>query len=246
MKSKDSNAGVLSDHKKVGNKLIPPFKYMINMQELSFVDNTLPCLLWISAIFLREQDSKAINCTIEFLKKCQEILGDESVPPLAFANNFDKLSLHQKNSIVSGIKDTEFLEFIRENIKHQHALIDGHPFAFLFDGYVVGEAREESIQKLKEDVASLLDRYSVHATKVQTTVFVSMMATGKLLMSPTIDLPNFDCIFTDAESDEARLVGSFVRASINAGHGFGDTEGGSNDWSNSFWKQAFSLEKCNL
>jgi hypothetical protein len=235
---------ILSDHKKIGTKLVPPFKYKTNIQEISFRDSTLPSLIWFSAIFLRESDRSAVNNLIEFIIKCNEILGDDQSPTLAYLNNFNKLRKNQKNLILEGIKETKYYDFLIKNLKHQYALLSDYPLAFLFEGQEIRESKEDSLVKLKEDVSGLLDRYSGHSTKVQTTVFVSMTATGKLLLHPDIELPDFNAIFTEPTSDEARHVGSFVRAGINAGHGFGDAEGGENSWSTSFWEQVFKMESC--
>lgn len=235
---------VLRDHKKVGQKFIPPLMQLPNMKETSFRDNILPCLIWLSAIFLRNPDRQSVHYVIEFLIKCKGILNDDKSPALVFLNNFDKLTAEQKGKISEGIEDQAMLNFIRESLVHQHHLLEGYPLGFLFEDYVYGVDREEALEHLKEDVSALLDRYTMHSTKVQTTAFVSMTATGNLFLSSAIDLPDFNSIFTAPDSDESKRVASFVRASINAGAGFQDAEGGENEWSKSFWSQCFDLEVC--
>jgi len=235
---------VLRDHKKVGQKFIPPLMQLPNMKETSFRDNTLPCLIWLSAIFLRNPDRQSVHYVIEFLIKCKDILNDDKSPALVFLNNFDKLTSEQKRRISEGIEDQVMLHFLRESLVHQHHLLEDYPLGFLFEDYVYGVDREEALEHLKEDVSALLDRYTMHSTKVQTTAFVSMTATGKLFLSSAIDLPDFNSIFTAPDSDESKRVASFVRANINAGTGFQDEEGGENEWSKSFWSQCFDLEAC--
>jgi hypothetical protein len=235
---------VLRDHKKVGQKLIPPFMQLPNIKETSFRDNTLPCLIWVSALFLRTTDREAVHNIIEFLIKCREILDDDKSPPLVFLNNFNKLNDEQKLKILNNLNDDTRLNFLRENLVHQYHLFDDYPLSFMFHDYTYGVDKEEAIDLLKEDVSALLDRYTLHSTKVQTTAFISMTATGKLFLSSKIDLPDFNSIFTAPDSDESKRVASFVRANINAGAGFQDTEGGENEWSKSFWSQSFDLEAC--
>lgn len=235
---------VLRDHKKVGQKFIPPLMQLHNMKETSFRDNILPCLIWLSAIFLRNPDRQSVHYIIEFLIKCKGILNDDKSPALVFLNNFDKLTAEQKGRISEGIEDQAMLDFLRESLVHQHHLLEDYPLGFLFEDYVYGVDREEALEHLKEDVSALLDRYTMHSTKVQTTAFVSMTATGKLFLSSAIDLPDFNSIFTAPDSDESKRVASFVRANINAGAGFQDAEGGENEWSKSFWSQCFDLEAC--
>lgn len=243
--AKGNNQGqVLRDHKKVGQKFIPPLMQLPNMKETSFRDNILPCLIWLSAIFLRNPDRQSVHYVIEFLIKCKCILNDDKSPALVFLNNFDKLTAEQKGRISEGIEDQAMLNFLRESLVHQHHLLEDYPLGFLFEDYVYGVDREEALEHLKEDVSALLDRYTMHSTKVQTTAFVSMTATGKLFLSSAIVLPDFNSIFTAPDSDESKRVASFVRANINAGAGFQDAERGENEWSKSFWSQCFDLEAC--
>lgn len=235
---------VLKDHKKVGQKLIPPLMQLPNLKEMSFKDNTLPTLIWLSAIFLRSSDRTAVNNIIEFCIDCKKILDNDASPPLAFMNNFDKLQDEDKTKILDKLRMSPRLAFLRAQLCHQHHLLAGYPLSFLFEDYRYGVDRAEALDMLKEDVSALLDRYSLHATKVQTTVMISMTATGKLFFGPNIDIPDFNAVFLEPESDEGRRVASFVRANLNAGAGFQDLEGGSNTWSKSFWQQAFSMESC--
>ena len=234
---------VLTDHKKVGKKLIPPLMQIPNVREVSYRDNMLPNLVWVSAIFLRNPDKKSVHCIVDFLIRCKEVLADDNLPALIFLNNFDKLRSEQKSKILESLKDRSMLNFIRENLTHQFNLFDNYPLSFLFDGYS-GLNKENDLNKLKEDVAALLDRHTLHSTKVQTTAVVSMMATGKLILPSSIYLPDFNSIFTSPNSHESQRVASFVRASLNNNDMFEDTENNMHDWSKSFWKQSFALEGC--
>lgn len=234
---------VLKDHRKVGKKLIPPLMQIPNLKEVSYRDNMLPNLVWVSAIFLRNPDRKSVQCIVNFLIRCKEILADDNLPALIFLNNFDRLRTEQKSKIVEGLEDLSMLNFLRENLTHQFNLFDNYPLSFLLDG-CSGLNKENDLNKLKEDVAALLDRHTLHSTKVQTTALVSMMATGKLILPSSIDLPDFNSIFTSPDSDESQKVASFVRASLNNNSVFEDTENNIHDWSKSFWKQSFDLEGC--
>lgn len=118
---------VLKDHKKVGKKLIPPLMQLPNLKETSFRDNTLPCLVWFSAIFLRNPDRQAVHNIVEFLIKCGEILSNDEYSPLAFLNNFDKLIPEQKKRILNQFDDYNMLTFICQNLVHQFHLFKNYP-----------------------------------------------------------------------------------------------------------------------
>lgn len=244
MKKSNHQGKILLDHKKVGNKLIPPFLQLSNLKEMSFRSDILPCLIWLSAILLREPDKKALHNIIQFLIECDNKLGQES-PPLGFLSNFEKLGILQKNEILEHFHNNkDMLNFIRKNVVHQYHLLKNYPLSFLFNDYIYGLDKEEAIGMLKEDVDALLDRRSIHATKVQTTAFVSMTATRKISLSSTIKLPDFNAVFKEPDSEEGRRAASFVRANINSGLGFNDIDDEKKYWSDSFWNQVFSMERC--
>lgn len=244
MKKKGNHKGnILQDHKKVGQRLIPPMMQLENIKETSFREDTLPCLIWISAIFLRLSNRQAANIIVDFVVSCDKTLEGES-PRLAFLNNYNELSPENKRSILDNM-DPDMLEVLRENLVHQYHLIKDYPLAFLFDGYEYSIDRDEAIDFLTEDVDALLNRYTQHSTKVQTTAYVSLAATKKIFISSKIDMPDLNCIFTAPNSDDAKKVASFVRASLNAGAGMlGEIEEQHNLWAASFWKQAFDLRGC--
>lgn len=244
MNKKISKKRVLADHKKVGKRLIPPLMQLHNVKLISFQTTTLPCLIWVSAILLRNPDREAVHYIVEFLIMCKEILADDQLPPLVLLSTFDQLNQQQQSKLVSNIKDKEMLDFFQNSLVHQFSLLKNHPLSFLFDSSHHNVDRERALIELKEDVAGLLDRRSPHSTKVQTTAFASMAATGKVVFSSKIELPDFNAVFTDYDSDESKRAAAFVRASINASPHFEGHEDTGSEWSRSFWKQTFEMEQC--
>lgn len=241
----DPNRAVLKDHKKEGKRLIPPMMQIPKMELVSFKDNTLPCLIWISGLFVRASDREAAQKPIEFIKRCHDILGTEiAIQPLTFLNSFNSLSTDQKQAIVANSEIKIIKEFLWRNLSHQIFLFKDHPLSFLFEGLNAEISNEAAIQRLKQDVAGMLNRSSQHATKVQVTALVSMIASKRLIISPHINLPDFNSIFTDPESDEAKRAASHARASLNTDAGYMFSEGKINLWAKSFWKQAFYLDGC--
>ena len=126
---------------------------------------------------------------------------------------------------------------------HQYALFNQYPLAFIFESSNDFD-RNEALVRLKEDVSELFDRRSHHATKVQTTAVFAMMATGKMILNSTIDFPDPDRIFDSPDSPEARIVASFVRASLNAGNNMDTDTVIATKWIEGFWDQSFKLERC--
>lgn len=239
MKKSNHKGKILQDHKKVGQKLIPPLMQLVNMKEVSFQKDTLPCLIWMSAIFLRNKDQKAVHNIVDFLTKCADFSEEDESFNFALFNDFNKLNFAEKQRIIN-VLSLDLLSFMRKSLEHQYLLFNNYPLAFIFDGYTCKVDKERAIELLKEDVSSLLNRYSMHSTKVQTTVVYSMALAGKIVLSSNIDIPNFNSIFIEPESLESQKVASFVRSILNLGNLCNED----NSWSKLFWQQCFDMEGC--
>lgn len=240
---------VLSDHKRAGKRLIPPILQLPNVVPTSFVDDRLPDLIWVSSIFRMAHPKVAVRLIIDFVKLCSNFTKEKN-ESLVFLTNFGDLGTVEKTLIRDNLKGSPMLGMLRRTLGHQNSVLERYPLAFLFDEGCVLESRVEAVKELKEDVELLLDRYESHATKVQVTALVAMMATGKIMISSEIDLPDFNLIFTDPESDGARRAASFARATLNSGMGFIIEEhtpnlGEHRKWTHDFWAQAYLLDGCN-
>ena len=241
--NKKAKKGVLSDHQRKGKLLIPPMMQLPNLVETSFVDTKIPELIWISGLFNWTDDRSAVKSVIEFQLACQRATNSEQIPSLSFLSNFDRLSADQKNAILSDSECVQWFELLRKALWHQHALLERYPLAFIFQDRQDFD-RDEAVIRLKEDVQDLFDRRSHHATKVQTTAVVGMMAAGKLILNSSINFPDPNRVFDAPDSPEARMVASFVRASLNAGNNMDTDAIVAARWVDDFWKQAFKLEGC--
>lgn len=238
------NKKFLDGHKRVGKKLIPPMLQIPNTVMTSFRDDKLPDLIWLAPFFLRGDDRVAVHSIIDFLTACKETLNDDSSPPLVFLSNFNKLTDLQKQSLIDNLSKLPNLNFLLNKLKHQNYLFHDYPLNFLFGSFNKDFDKERALIYLEKDVDALLDRYSQIATKIQVTAIVSMMATGKIFINSEIDLPDFNSIFTDPDSNDAKTTASFARAMLNGGLGLDSDGKETNTWLKSFWKQSFSFSEC--
>ncbi len=241
--NKKAKKGVLSDHQRRGKVLVPPMMQLPNLVETSFSDTKIPELIWISALFNWTDDRSAVNAIIEFQLACQKATNSDQLPYLSFLSNFDRLSEDQKHAILLDAECCRWIEVLKKALWHQHILFERYPLAFIFQDQVYDD-RDEALVRLKGDVEELFDRYSHHSTKVQTTAVVGMMATGKMFLNSSINFPDPNRVFDAPESPEARMVASFVRATLNAGNNMDTDVAVAARWVNDFWMQAYTLEEC--
>lgn len=234
----DPNRSILKDHKKEGKKLIPPLMQNPNVRLVSFRNNMLPCLIWISAFFVRNSDKDAMQKPIKFLIRCNNVLSSESTPPLMFLNNFSKLSNNQKKKLCDDSIIKDKANFIWRNVCHQAFLFNDYPLSFLFKEFQIEISKGEAIRRLKEDILGLLDRHCEHAKKVQVAAIMSRVVIEEWGINPDID-PN--SVFTSPNSNDAK---EFTDSTMNHLNRMIGIEGEMNEWAKSFWCQIFKLEDC--
>jgi hypothetical protein len=240
---KKATKGVLSDHHRRGKVLVPPMMQLPNLVETSFSDAKIPELIWISALFNWTDDRSAVNAVIEFQLACQKITKSDQLPTLSFLSNFDRLSKAQQGAINSDAECGRWIGILKRALWHQNALFERYPLAFIFQAQEDVDL-DEALARIKKDVHELFDRRSHHATKVQTTAVIGMMATGKIVLNSSINFPDPNRVFDTPESSDARKVASVVRAVLNTGSNMDTDATIAARWVNDFWTQAYSLEEC--
>lgn len=247
MKKSNHQGKVLKDHKKVGKEFIPPLMQIDKMRETSFVNDRLPCLIWMSSLYLRLGDRNATKVIVDFIDTAYNCFEGEKIAPLQYMGSYTTLSDSKKNELYETLRTKPYFNDVLSNLEHQYHLLKSYPLAFLFSEHQYGVDREDAIEMLKEDVEALLDRLSSKATKVQVTAVYAEIISGRMKISAHIDLPDFNAIFKAPESDDAKRVASFARAHINgfAAASFLKEIGvPENNWPETFWNEAFDLDGC--
>lgn len=220
-----------------------------NMQETSFVDELLPSLVWMSALYLRCDGRLATKVIVEFIKDAETVFDEERPQPLHEIGNFTLLSREQKHAIYVAVKNKKYFETLLDNLEHQHHVLKGYPLSFLFEEHIYAVDKAEAIDMLSDDVKTLLDRYSSIATKVQVTAVYTTLETGRLKISNSIELPDFNAVFTKPGSGEAKHAAAFARANMNGSIGMFRQDNDelnikAHAWNQDFWTQTFKLSEC--
>ena len=237
---------MLSGHMRKGKRFIPPIYRLPEVVETNFREEKIPELCWVSSLFLQLSDNQAIELTVELIKACEQRLGKESTKPLVFIGNYLALSREQISDLMSDSRCQVLFPILGQFLRHHICLLEGHPLAPLVQLESNSRKDAPEVEQLKSDVGELLDRTCLHATKVQATVLISLMATGRLHISSHIPSPDINAIFASPGSEEAEKAAGFVRSTLNAGAGseFYVHRDRSEIWRKSFWSQAYRLAPC--
>jgi len=243
MKKKNIRKKILSDHKKVGSKFIPPLA-QLEMTELSYVNQIFPEILWIGLLNRREGYHAGIK-VVEFLaKRICELRKNEKFLNFSLASSYFELDFNQKSKIIEELK--------KEN---NHSILQGSlaPLIYLYEGFpmsFIGPpsehiSRDTLIHVLKECVTECINKYEKPGMVLQATVLYIRGITGGVFFANGIKPPDLNKIISDFDSEEAQRAASSVRAFVlSESMPMGEKK--HDIWARSFWNQGYKIDKCNF
>jgi hypothetical protein len=241
-KDRPKKKKVLEGHKKKGAKFIPPMMQIGNLQEVSYLNDALPNLIWMGLVFERYGYRRGVQLISDFVSIAYEKCAGEG-GNFSYLCYYSKLDVSIKASIYRELKSKGILYPLQEAIAPLSCLFRLFPALFLKPDFKVDETL--LIPRLKTTMKKSMDRYSKMATAIQVTAFYNLGANGKLHMASHIDIPDLDSIFTAPDSDEANRAASFARLNVNGELGFRKDEI-SKGWVRDFWLQIYKFESCEL
>src|ERR1700722_12511742 len=166
---------VLQDHKKVGQRLIPPFvAKMPALGEVSYRKNILPELLWIDVLAQKVGYKRATELTVAIAHAAEPHI--KEFP--CFVSSFVDLPVDKQNEITASLNDRSEISQLLSPLV---VLYPECPLAF----FCTPEDRkadtvEASIEYVSEVVSGVLDRMSRKATMMQSCAVFLALSTGRL------------------------------------------------------------------
>ena len=241
-KNKNRPKKFLEGHKKKGPKFIPPMMQMGDIQEVSYLNDALPNLIWMGLVFERYGYRKGVQIITEFVSIAYEKCAGENAN-FSYLCYYSNLDVSIKASIYRELKNKGILYPLQEAIAPISCLFRFFPALFLKPDFKVDET--QLISRLKTTMKQSMNRYSKMATAIQVTAFCNLGVNGKLHIADRIDIPDPNSIFTAPDSDEANRSASFARSYVNVELGFRQDEI-AEGWVREFWLQIYKLENCEL
>jgi hypothetical protein len=120
-----------------------------------------------------------------------------------------------------------------------------YPLNFLFEGSLPQlEAFETSLERFKDFLSTLFDKYEKPATLMQANAIYIAFVTGLLKVAEGLSLANFPAVADFPETEESKRIATSVRATVN-GLGGNYLDPKQSVWSNYFWNRGLELQPCN-
>lgn len=236
---------VLSDHKRVGKRFIPPFMHQCGeIHELKWIDGPMPELLWLA--LLNHAHGFALGAELGLAvarAATSAVPRDVEGKKTWFAptSSFWMLSeAHQQNA-VAAIRKRGQMDEVQSALTPLIALYPRCPLRFLFDEEPPGP-RPEYLPELKRALVPLFDQTTKEATLMQASALDIAFASDILRVAKSTSLANFPAVAGYPDTDEAVQIGASVRAAIRCC--LNATCGHTSRWCAYFWNRGLEIDAC--
>lgn len=235
---------ILSDHKKVGKKFIPPFMDRMGskFRETSWIKQTIPELIWIALLNYRYGYQKGADLSLSLAKATKEATG--KVEWYAPMSSFASLSKIQKDKILEILREENKLSSLSLALNSLNYCYPKSPLNFL-DLNETQESKDKDgyLSEIKNVLTNLYDKLSKEATFTQANAIYICFVLGKLQVTSRSSLANFPEIENYPNTEESKKIAALVRASINGFIGL-DISDTLTDWQDYFWNRGLEIDNC--
>lgn len=239
-KKKPKKHRVLEGHKRVGKRFIPPMKQIPMSTSTSYVDDMLPELIWIGLINERVGYAPGARILEKVFLAVSELKEEGQHGNFALISNYTCLSIEQKEKLIDSLKGQEVLEEIQNAVAPLILLYDDCPLKFIgpTDNII---SNEELVSRIKECVGKVINKYETPGIVLNGSMLLSRLVTGTIKFPADMDLPDFNTVITDPESEEAKHAAGFMRANALGEFGMQEIDP---TWAKYFWNRNYELSPC--
>jgi len=233
---------VLEDHKRIGKRFIPPFLYQIGpLSEVSWVDEIMPELIWISLLIDRYGYRQGVKLALQLSKSAIGAYKSEKCEFFAWVSSFERLSEEEREILVRNLEGLGVLSDISAGLRPLLSLYPDCPLSFLADHPI--HPADNDLDLMKNIVEKLYARRDVFATRVQATAIYFAFVAGCLKVAEGTGLADFPEVEKYPDTEKSKQVAASVRASLNGLYGEA-RDRHSTEWPLIFWNRGLALEGC--
>ena len=241
-KKRNRKKKILDGHKRVGKRYIPPLMQLNQVASTSYVNDMLPELIWIGLLNDKVGYIRAARILEKIFLFTEEIKDPKQNGNFALISTFNLLNDEQKNSLREKLNDEGILELLQNCIAPLTLLYENCPLSF-FGPPTCLFASEELVFTIKDCVGRAIDKYDTPGIVLNGTMLLYQLVTKKIKFSSEIDLPDFDAVIDEPDSEEAKKAAGFMRA--NALGVFGELKI-EPSWARNFWNRGIELSPCEI
>jgi len=228
---------LLSDHKRVGKKLVPPLLQYPNIHLSSWIDTGLPQTIWLAVLHDRLGQVRGTQSALDFCKAAINVAPNHGY---SLVTDFARLDAEAGARIQAEL-GSELLARLRNALQPFVNLYPQCPLAVVAGVQPRTGSLEQDVEWFKTLLAQMFDKTSRHSTLALATSVYVLMGQGRMFIDPNSMLARLSEIEAYPETEVSRLIASSVRATVNS---FVRPEDASAVWPHYFWTRGFELEDC--
>jgi hypothetical protein len=235
---------ILSDHKRKGKILSPPFNHLFGpLKEVSWIKTILPELLWIALIHDTHGDRRAVEIITAFSRLAREIRPDATEKWFAPASHFASLSASDYSQLRHELDRKQLIPAVLTPLSPLVGWYPECPLAPLFSKPPRRSRRDLSL--LGKMVSSLYARSQRGPMMVQATATWLAFDADILKVSSDLSLAHFPEIEHYPDTDLSKQIGASIRAGLNVFFG-SEIHHRDNKWPDYFWNRGLAIEPCEI
>jgi hypothetical protein len=233
---------VLGGHKKVGTRFVPAVLARLNFNDLSYVNDLLPEIVWIGLANRQLGYVDGAKLCSAIAKAATECRRDQEFLNFALLSSYENLREEEVRALVSSLETSALLSTLREVVEPLVELFVQFPMHFAGRPLHPRE-RPDLIEELKHCVGELLDRTSTPAGAAQATVVYTRVITGGLHYADGLQPPDLNAIVEAPATEAAERAAAIVRATV-LGELMPGEDRNPRVWPRHFWNHALHLDAC--
>lgn len=236
-----SRKPVLSDHKRQGAKLIPPYVAVLGRPEdVSWVSTIVPEVIWIALLRHVFGDVVGTELALSLARCALKRVSRTDHRFFAAASDFDDLTNTEKEAILTDMRSLQELAQLQRALAALCHYYPTCPMRFLC-GQPTATA-EMDLDTLKQIVRNLFDKERRETVLVASNVVYLAFVLDRLKVVKGLALASFPEVERYPDTELSMRVASAVRATVLSFFGPGRRK--SAEWPVEFWNRGIELEEC--
>lgn len=227
---------ILENHKKEGKKLIPPL-LSFNMQPRSYIQNSIPEIIWIAVIIKKEGLELGTHLGVKCVKTVNSCVTKDELP--YFTSWYSSLSDEEAKIVINKLKKNHIYDVIKKDLQDFLNVYPESPFSKIFKST---QQTKANINFVKNIINELFDKRSWLSTFSLGNIMYFLNTLGKLHVVENSTLAEFPKLVDYPNTEISKMIASSVRATSNIL--LGSEKLKNEKWISEFWNRGFKLELC--